>query len=380
MKQLQEEVALESVTNIEFEESSRRSFEFLAGQIKTLKSAFNTLTDTFLQELENMSSTVSGEFWRLEEGLLKDVGAHLRRSEALEKRVDELERLNKSADQQSLQLQQQSLQLQKRVNLITGEMESVLQVIPRLEESMLKNNQYVQERLELLIQEEPKTALSIHNLEEASNRMDQRMEETSNRLEDTSNRLEEASNRMGLSIQNLEEKLNRVDENLREEFEQKHLKFQRNVTRQLEGMNRVLVCEEKRSNKAGNLGTGPGGGSFGNLDHVYSPHRDRGPSRDYDRDREWNRDRAWSDKSDRSPLRIPTENRRSSSDWPSDIERRGSGLETYRERIGSMHDSPRSTDNGKSSFGKRGHEVSSAKPGHIKMELDLSGLQSTAQA
>jgi hypothetical protein len=342
MKQLQEEVALESVTNIEFEESSRRSFEFLAGQIKTLKSAFNTLTDTFLQELENMSGTVSGEFWRLEEGLLKDVGSHLRRSEAfekrseaLEKRVDELERLNSSADQKSLQLQ-------KRVNLITDEMESVLQVIPRLEESMLKNNHYVQERLELLVQEEPKTALSIQNLEE-----------TSKNLEETTNRMDEATNRMGLSIQNLEEKLNRMDENLREEFEQKHLKFQRNVTRQLEGMNRVLICEEMRGNKAGNLGAGPGGGSFGHLDHAYSPHRDRGPSRDYDRDRDWNRERAWSDKSDRSPLRIPTENRRSSSDWPSDIERRGSGLEAYRERIGSIHDSPRSTDNGKSSFGKR---------------------------
>merc|ERR1719486_1769362 len=63
MKQLQEELAPESVTNIEFEESSRRSFEFLAGQVKTLKTAYNTLTDTFLQELENMSSTVSGEFW-----------------------------------------------------------------------------------------------------------------------------------------------------------------------------------------------------------------------------------------------------------------------------------------------------------------------------
>merc|ERR1719235_2693738 len=80
MKQLQEEVCLESVTNIEFEESSRRSFEFLSGQVKTLKEAFNTLTDTFLRELEHLSGAISSEFWRLEEGVLKDVSESVQKS------------------------------------------------------------------------------------------------------------------------------------------------------------------------------------------------------------------------------------------------------------------------------------------------------------
>ena len=50
IKKLQEELEAESSTNIEFEESSRRSFEFLTQQLKALKQAFNTLSDTLLEE------------------------------------------------------------------------------------------------------------------------------------------------------------------------------------------------------------------------------------------------------------------------------------------------------------------------------------------
>ena len=58
IKKLQEELSAESSTNIEFEESSRRSFEFLTSQLKALKQAFNTLSDTLLEELEHISHTV----------------------------------------------------------------------------------------------------------------------------------------------------------------------------------------------------------------------------------------------------------------------------------------------------------------------------------
>ena len=40
---------------------SGRSFEFLTQQLKTLKTAFNTLSDTLLEELEHISQTVKQE-------------------------------------------------------------------------------------------------------------------------------------------------------------------------------------------------------------------------------------------------------------------------------------------------------------------------------
>merc|ERR1719316_1449526 len=113
MKQLQEELALESVTNIEFEESSRRSFDFLTGQVKTLKEAFNTLTDTFLQELEHLSGAISSEFWRLEEGIVKEVGDTLQKSEQLEKTIEE----------KSEQLERQAEQLEKHTDQLSKDLD-----------------------------------------------------------------------------------------------------------------------------------------------------------------------------------------------------------------------------------------------------------------
>merc|ERR550537_212910 len=49
---LQDELAAESQTNIDFEETSRTSFERLDSQVQALKAAFGTLADSILEELE----------------------------------------------------------------------------------------------------------------------------------------------------------------------------------------------------------------------------------------------------------------------------------------------------------------------------------------
>ena len=61
MQDLQAELAAESATNLEFEEQSRKSFEFLAGQVRALKDAFNTLTDAVLQDLESIQQEAVSE-------------------------------------------------------------------------------------------------------------------------------------------------------------------------------------------------------------------------------------------------------------------------------------------------------------------------------
>lgn len=362
MKQLQEELALESVTNIEFEESSRRSFEFLTGQVKTLKEAFNTLTDTFLQELESLSGAIGGEFLRLEEGILKDVGDTLQKSEQLERHTETLSK----------------------------DLDAVLSVIPKIEDTMLRTNHHVQDRLE---------QVSIEN------------------------------GRSSTALQLLEDKVNRIESDLREDMDQKLLKQQRSITRQLESMSRVLMTtdDNRRDEKTSHslAGSGLGGPSFGGDrasggDRNGSPRRERewpsspwkerherasdqipSPWRDQDKDRDRDRDRAMSDKgcSDKSSLRLPTESRRTGDESVRSYRGATSGgLESGRDRLSSVQDSPRqSSRRGNSPESYRASErmfqdprqarrdsqdgpaqASSPRSGHIQMDFDISRLQGSS--
>jgi len=425
MKQLQEELALESVTNIEFEESSRRSFEFLTGQVKTLKEAFNTLTDTFLQELEHLSGAISGEFFRLEEGVLKDVSESVQKSEQLEKHTEQLEKnllqhteqleknLLQHTEQLESKLEKQTEQLEKHTEQLGKDLDAVLGVIPKIEDSMLRTNSHVQDRLE-------QVALD--------------------------------AGRSSTALQLLEEKVNRIENDLREEMEQKLLKQQRTITRQLESMSRVLMTEGERRHEdktplsLGSTG-GLGGPSFGgdrafagaggNSPFREDSRRDASPwadRRDRDalpspwREQERERDRPWS--SDRGsvtrdPLRLPLESKRDLGQRDQLSSRggdtntstyRGIATESFRDRLSSVHDSPRQSSRRGNSpesqsqrtsavaserlwqdprQGRRNSdssnvtlppqgggpaEVSAPKPGHIQVDFDLSGLSPTAAA
>ena len=67
MKQLEDELAIETVTSVEFEETSRRSFKYLEGQVKTVHKGLAALTEALLDELETMGSNIRGDMLRLEE-------------------------------------------------------------------------------------------------------------------------------------------------------------------------------------------------------------------------------------------------------------------------------------------------------------------------
>merc|ERR550537_1877631 len=59
---LQDELAAESQTNIDFEETSRTSFERLDSQVQALKAAFGTLADSILEELESFRLHIDDGF------------------------------------------------------------------------------------------------------------------------------------------------------------------------------------------------------------------------------------------------------------------------------------------------------------------------------
>ncbi|CAJ1369301.1 unnamed protein product [Effrenium voratum] len=369
MNQLHDELALESVTNIEFEQSSRRSFEFLQSQLRTLKEAFNTLTDTILEEIDFLSGTVRGELWRLDErqtgfekALVRDshdqqlrlqqqlqqcqqqtqqlqqhsqqIQQHSQQiqqhSQQLTQQTQQCQQQSRQLQQQSGQLQQQSAQLQqistqiqqqlqqshqlaqqsqqmqhlpqqltqqltqqitqqltqqlqqqlkeqftaqlqqelakhsqatkeeisslttrvqdlqqqqekgqssqiqqlqmelqryqtsfadleKRAELMAQDLDTVLGVVPKVEDTMLKTTGHLQERIS-------GTAMDVSKLNDAV-----------------------AVDRMKASgtTERLETRMKSLESDLREELEQKHLKLQRSITRQLESMSRALIESDR---------------------------------------------------------------------------------------------------------------------------------------
>lgn len=276
VNQLHDELALESVTNIEFEQSSRRSFEFLTGQVRTLKEAFNTLTDALLEELDNITSGLRGELWRLDErqsafekGILRESHEQQLRFQEkqqqlhadLLRQVQELQlQHERQGDRQSeaerraegerrgrveaeLSRQVQDLQrdlerqgqkhdeLEKRVELMAQDLDTVLTVVPKIEDTMLKTNAHLQDRIAA-------TALDLSKLNDAF-----------------------AVDRVKLTgtAERLETRVRSLEADLREELEQRHLKLQRSITRQLESMSRVLIESERPGLQAGLSYAGPGG-------------------------------------------------------------------------------------------------------------------------
>lgn len=401
VNQLHDELALESVTNIEFEQSSRRSFEFLQSQVRTLKEAFNTLTDTILEEIDFLSGTVRGELWRLDErqtgfekALVRDChDQQLRQqqqvqqvhqqsqqlqqhsqqlqqhSQQISQHAQQLSQQTQQYQQQSQKLQQQSAQLhqmssqiqqqlqqsqqatqqmtqqsqqlqsqlpqqltqqlqlqlqqhftlqiqqelakhsqtmkeaikeevatlatrvqdlqqqqekggqsnqqiqqlqmdfqrhqtsfadlEKRAELMAQDLDTVLQVVPKVEDTMLKTTGHLQERIS-------SAATDVSKLNDAV-----------------------AVDRMKVSgtTERLEVRMKSLESDLREELEQKHLKLQRSITRQLESMSRALIESERgmpgmtMQPDVGLMGSGqlgqrqvdfemPGTGGLGGLDPM----------------------------------------------------------------------------------------------------------------
>lgn len=184
MRQLQDEMALESVTNIEFEEASRRSFDFLHAQVQILKGAFNKLTDGLLEELDLMGCKVDQ---RLEQIAQKKIGVE-------GSIVRELSEATK---------RQQSL---------SNDVDAILSVIPKLEDKI------------------DTIAIDLSQVNQSLNDQVQ----TKDDLE-----------RLQLQVNQIErdflQRHRQMEMDMKEELDQRTLKIQRNVNRQLETMSKVLA-------------------------------------------------------------------------------------------------------------------------------------------
>jgi len=365
VNQLHDELALESVTNIEFEQSSRRSFEFLQSQVRTLKEAFNTLTDTILEEIDFLSGTVRGELWRLDErqtgfekAMVRDChDQQLRQqqqvqqvhhqtqqlqqhsqqlqqhSQQISQHSQQLSQQTQQYQQQSQKLQQQAAQLHQMSSQIQQQLQQSQQATQQMTQQMTQQSQQMQNQLPqqltqqlqqqlqqqftLQIQQELAkhsqamkdamkeeiTALttrvqdiqqqqekvasqsqqvqqmqqdfqrhqsSFADLEKRAELMAQDLDtvlQVVPKVEDTmlktTGHLQErissaaldvsklndavAVDRMKVSgtTERLEGRMKSLESDLREELEQKHLKLQRSITRQLESMSRALIESER---------------------------------------------------------------------------------------------------------------------------------------
>jgi len=206
MRQVQDELALESVTNIEFEEASRRSFDFLSKQVKALKDAFNTLTDTLLQELDGMGNKVDDRMNQLVDKVEQKLGEgidHKRELLAVQENQAAIVRELGQASAKQQEIEKSSSQLARDVD-------AVLSVIPKLEDKI------------------DCVASDIGKVSENVNTFNHRF-------------ADDSAQRALSATQNLEVRVRDLVAELRDEMEQKNLKLQRSISRQLETMSKVLV-------------------------------------------------------------------------------------------------------------------------------------------
>jgi len=108
---------------VEFEQSSRKSFEFLTQQLKALKDAFNTLSDTLLEELELLSNSVSKEIQ-----LCKDDPRVPDLKREMKNTNDRLENQAIQTSEKICILSEKDSALERRIEQLNVDMDTVLQV------------------------------------------------------------------------------------------------------------------------------------------------------------------------------------------------------------------------------------------------------------
>lgn len=327
MRRLQDELALESVTNIEFEEASRRSFDFLNEQVQILKEAFNKLTASMVEEVESMGGKFDKRLAALaqmqaSQGRSSDLPLYYPTSPSSQLAmqpsmscpqfaatsmdelmrnvlpvVDELvmKRLNEklgawpSMNSKMGELSEQISQINAKfvdVSRKHREFQEKLVVQEKFNEKLVAQDKATNERVLRL--EKYASEASLHSIEKSTGRLDKletlvdqsardvdavlcvipkledkvdgvsteihRLSESTKasleRLDDggvfVSNVAEDISERRVAAMASqlearFESLLSREAADLREDMEQKHLKLQRSVTRQMESISKVLA-------------------------------------------------------------------------------------------------------------------------------------------
>jgi hypothetical protein len=214
LKYLQDELSVESATNVEFEESSRRSFVFIAGQIKALKNAFQTLTDTLLEELESLSNSVKTEVGTLDRRIDKSLEASRDLERAIKSELEDVRLADFNGREQlrtdlGEQMVARISEHEKKVVQLQQDLDTVLGVIPKIEDTMLRSDSMLQEKI-------ASATLDISKINDfvAMERV-----------------------RTGTSIDRMEAKMKEIGEDI----EARHQRLQRSLTKQIEQMSRVLI-------------------------------------------------------------------------------------------------------------------------------------------
>lgn len=213
LKYLQDELSVESATNVEFEESSRRSFVFIAGQIKALKNAFQTLTDTLLEELEQLGNSVKAEVGTLDQRIDKSLQVTRDLELSIKKEIDDVRIADsRSKDQVRTDLARITdlgSENERKLVQLQQDLDTVLGVIPKIEDTMLRSDSLLQEKIAA-------ATLDISKINDfvAMERV-----------------------RTGTSIDRMEAKMKEIGEDI----EARHQRLQRSLTKQIEQMSRVLI-------------------------------------------------------------------------------------------------------------------------------------------
>lgn len=218
LKYLQDELSVESATNVEFEESSRRSFVFIAGQIKALKAAFQTLTDTLLEELEQLGNSVKTELGSMDRRVDESMEASRDLQQAVRREVEDLriadfkgrEQLRTDIGEQLVsRISEINAAQERKLEQLQQDLDTVLGVIPKIEDTMLRSDAVLQEKI-------ASQAVDISKINDfvAMERV-----------------------RTGTSIERIEAKMKEFGD----EIEARHSRLQRSLTKQVEQMSRVLI-------------------------------------------------------------------------------------------------------------------------------------------
>merc|ERR1719375_2274483 len=135
------------------------------------------------------------------------------------------ERLSEQCDAQQRQLGDATARLEHRFEQLAADLETVLGVVPKIEDAMLRGDGALQE----------KVAAVAHEVSALSREVE--------RVDDL---VSGERSRVAATTERLDAKIKGAAEDLQQEIEQRHLKMQRGLTKQLESMSRALLQETER--------------------------------------------------------------------------------------------------------------------------------------
>merc|ERR1719375_458429 len=132
------------------------------------------------------------------------------------------ERLSEQCDAQQRQLGDATARLEHRFEQLAADLETVLGVVPKIEDAMLRGDGALQE----------KVAAVAHEVSALSREVE--------RVDDL---VSGERSRVAATTERLDAKIKGAAEDLQQEIEQRHLKMQRGLTKQLETMSRAVLQE-----------------------------------------------------------------------------------------------------------------------------------------